>query len=111
MTAMIKERRASERVRANLPARWEGVLASRDGQVTDISLTGCFVMTQPDVQPKELVRLEIESETGRRLYLWGEVVYAVEEIGFALHFTGTEETEMRMLEALIEFVRARQEEE
>lgn len=111
MSSMIEERRASERVRANLPARWEGVLSSRDGQVTDLSQTGCFVVTKTDVQPKELIRLEIELETGRRLYLWGEVVYTVEEIGFALRFTGTEETELRMLDALIEFVRARQESE
>lgn len=111
MSSMIEERRASERVRANLPARWEGVLSSRDGQVTDLSQTGCFVVTRTDVQPKELIRLEIELETGRRLYLWGEVVYTIEEIGFALRFTGTEETELRMLDALIEFVRARQESE
>jgi hypothetical protein len=108
---MIEERRASERVRANLPAHWEGVLASREGQVTDLSQTGCFVVTKADVQAKELIRLEITMETGRRLYLWGEVVYTVEEIGFALRFTGTEQTEMRMLEALIEFVRAKQESE
>ena len=111
MSSMIEERRASERVWANLPARWEGVLSSRDGQVTDLSQTGCFVVTRTDVQPKELIRLEIELETGRRLYLWGEVVYTIEEIGFALRFTGTEETELRMLDALIEFVRARQESE
>ena len=111
MSTMIEERRANERVRANLPARWEGVLASREGQVTDLSQTGCFVVTKADVQPKELIRLEVEMETGRRLYLWGEVVYIVEEIGFALRFTGTEETELRMLAALIEFVRAQQENE
>lgn len=111
MSTMIEERRAYERVRANLPARWEGVLASRAGQVSDLSQTGCFVVTQTDVQPKELIRLEVEIETGRRLCLWGEVVYAVEEIGFALRFTGTDETELRMLEALIEFVRASREAE
>ena len=111
MSVMIDERRASGRVRANLRAQWEGVLASREGQVTDLSTTGCFVVTKADVQPKELIRLEVELETGRRLYLWGEVVYTVEEIGFALRFTGTEETELRMLGALIEFVRDKQESE
>lgn len=110
MTAMIEERRTSERVKANLPARWEGVLTSREGMVADLSTTGCFVVTRADVQPKELIRLEVETETGRRLYLWGEVVYQMEEIGFALRFTGTEETELRMLEALIEFIRSRDEE-
>jgi hypothetical protein len=111
MTAMIEERRASERVRANLPARWEGLLSSREGMVADLSANGCFVVTKADVQPKELIRLEVETETGRRLYLWGEVVYLMDEIGFALRFTGAEETELKMLEALIEFIRSQQEEE
>lgn len=110
MTAMIEERRASERVRANLPARWEGVLTSREGTVSDLSTNGCFVVTKAEVQPKELIRLEVETETGRRLYLWGEVVYAMDEIGFALRFTGTEETELKMLEALVDFIRSREEE-
>ncbi len=110
MSAMIEERRAHERVKANLPARWEGVLTSREGTVTDLSMAGCFVVTSADVQPKELIRLELTLETGRRLHLWGEVVYRMEEIGFALRFTGTEETELRMLEALIDFVRSSQEE-
>jgi PilZ domain len=111
MSAMTEERRAHERVRANLPARWEGVLTSRDGMVSDLSESGCFVVTKADVQPKELIGLEIELETGRRLFLWGEVVYHVEEIGFALRFTGAEETELRMLGALIDFIRSSQESE
>ena len=111
MSAMTEERRAHERVKTDLPARWEGVLTSRDGTVTDLSMAGCFVVTSADVQPKELIRLELTMETGRRLCLWGEVVYQMEEIGFALRFTGTEETELRMLEALIEFVRSQQEDE
>jgi hypothetical protein len=107
MAVVIEERRKSERVRADLPARWEGVLAAREGTVADLSRNGCFVLTRADVQPQELIRLEIETETGRRLYLWGEVVYRMEEIGFALRFTGTERAEQQMLEALIEFIRAR----
>lgn len=111
MTAMIEERRENERVKVELPARWEGVLEGRDGTVTDLSPTGCFILTAGDVKPKELVRLEIELETGRRILLWGEVVYRTQDIGFAVRFTGTEETEQKMLEVLIEYVRARAEAE
>lgn len=99
------ERRISERVQAKLEARWEGVLTSRTGTVVDVSSTGCFILTQDDVRPGELVRLEIILPTGRHIYLWGEVVYAVAEMGFALHFTGTEETERRMLELLLDYLR------
>lgn len=104
---MIEERRESERVRADIPVRWEGVLVSREGTAVDISTSGCFILTDEAVQPKELIRLEMQTPTGRQLCLWGEVVYTNEEMGFALRFTGVEETEMKMLELLIEYARGR----
>lgn len=100
------ERRENERVRADLEARWEGVLARRDGRVVDISASGCFILTADEVRVEELIRLEIQLPTGRRIYLWGEVVYRVEEMGFALRFTGSEETELQMLGVLIDYARA-----
>jgi hypothetical protein len=102
---MFEERRESERVRANLPARWEGAFSSSAGTVVDISTSGCFVLSDDSVQPRELIRLEVELPTGRRIYAWGEVVYRFEEVGFALRFTGVDATERRMLEAIIEFAR------
>ncbi|MGB8509910.1 MAG: PilZ domain-containing protein [Pyrinomonadaceae bacterium] len=99
------ERRISGRVQAKLDARWEGVLTSRTGTVVDVSSTGCFILTQDDVKPGELVRLEIILPTGRHIYLWGEVVYGIAEMGFAMRFTGTEETERQMLELLLEYLR------
>ena len=104
---MTEERRESERVRAALPARWEGVLAGSDGSVADLSQTGCFVVTGAEVRPHELIRLEIETESGRRLYLWGEVVYRIDEIGFALRFTDTGRAEQQTLASLIASVRGR----
>jgi hypothetical protein len=52
-----------------------------------------------------LIRLEITTPTGRRLYLWGEVVYRINEMGFALSFTGGDETEQRMLAACLDYLR------
>ena len=106
MSTTADERRHSERVRANLPARWEGVLESHDGTVVDLSITGCFILTPDAVQPKELVRLDIKLPTGDDLLLWGEVVYVAEEMGFALRFTGVDEAERKLLEALIDTLRA-----
>ncbi|MCA1593902.1 MAG: PilZ domain-containing protein [Acidobacteria bacterium] len=104
MKTTAGERRISERVQSKLEARWEGVLTSRTGTVVDVSTTGCFILTQDDVQPGELVRLEIKLQGEQRIYLWGEVVYRIEEMGFALRFTGTEESEQRMLERLLEYL-------
>ena len=102
-----RERREAERVRADLEAHWEGVLTRRDGRVVDISATGCFILTPDDVQPEELIRLEIRLPTGRWIYLWGEVVYKIEEMGFAVRFTGSDELELQMLGMLIDYARAK----
>lgn len=102
-----KERRESERVRADLEAHWEGVLTRRDGRVVDISSSGCFILTPDEVQPEELIRLEIRLPTGRWIYLWGEVVYKIEEMGFAVRFTGSDEMEVQMLGMLIDYARGK----
>lgn len=106
---MARERRKSERFRGNLAARWEGILASQRGTLVDISETGCFILTPDDVQQQELVRLEIEAPTGRAIYLWGEVVYKMPEMGFAVRFTGADPTEAEMLRLLLDYLRDRHE--
>ena len=102
---MAADRRQSERVYVRLNARWEGVLAQCEGHVVDLSATGCFVLTADRVKPKELIRVEIQLPTEGWLYLWGEVVYQIEEMGFAVRFTGVSETEQAMLDLLLEFMR------
>ena len=102
------ERRKAERVQTQLEASWEGAFSRRDGTIVDISSAGCFILTSDEVRPKELIRLEIQTPTGRRLYLWGEVVYQVHEMGFAVNFTGGDDTERRMLDMLVEYLREKE---
>ena len=101
----MAERRQAERVYVRLNARWEGVMAQCEGQIVDLSTTGCFVLTSDRVKPKELIRVEIQLPTEGWMYLWGEVVYRIEDMGFALHFTGVSDMEQAMLNLLIDFVR------
>ena len=101
----MAERRQAERVYVQLNARWEGVLAQCEGHIVDLSTTGCFVLTADRVKPKELIRVEIQLPTEGWMYLWGEVVYRIEDMGFALHFTGVSDMEQAMLNLLLEFVR------
>jgi hypothetical protein len=56
------------------------------------------------VTPKELIRVEIQLPTERWIYLWAEVVYQLSEIGFALRFTGSTETEQTMLNLLLDML-------
>jgi hypothetical protein len=99
------ERRGTDRVKVSLDAHWEGVLAQCSGTIVDLSVTGCFILTPDQVRPRELIRLEMATPTGGVIYLWGEVVYQVSEMGFALRFTGASDRETQMLELLLEYLR------
>jgi len=72
-------------------------MSQQEATITDLSKTGCFVLTGGDVEPKELVRLEIEVPEGEPLVLWAEVVDSAFEIGFAVRFTSmTDDDELRL---------------
>ena len=98
---MTDERRRSPRVKVNLQARWEGVLSQLEATITDLSKTGCFVLTGGNVEPKELVRLEIDAPEGEPFVLWAEVVDAANEIGFAVRFTSMNDDDETRLSRLI----------
>lgn len=100
----VSDRRDAERFQVKLNARWEGVHAQRKGTVVDISSTGCFLLTSDEVSPKELIRIEIQLPTERWIYLWAEVVYQISEMGFALRFTGSTETEQTMLNLMLDML-------
>ena len=102
---MSKELRTAERVQVDLRARWEANFDDREGSVADISTGGCFILTGGEVTPLELTRVAIELPTGGWIRLRGQIVYTVEEIGFAIRFAGAGDTEMGMLKNLIDYAR------
>ena len=97
----MQERRQAERVRLNLPARWQSLLTQGRGSVCDLSATGCFLLTAGEVKTSELVRLEIDFSS-HLVFAWGKVVYRVADMGFALRFLFSEENERRAVSNLIE---------
>lgn len=97
----MQERRAAERMRIDLHARWEALKTQGRGAVCDLSSLGCFVLASAEVKPGELVRLEV-SFPQEIASLWGQVIYAVAEIGFALRFTYPDDADRRSLGKLIE---------
>ena len=103
----MQERRAAERFRTDYPARWEALSTQGRGEVCDLSVLGCFVLTGADVKPGELIRLEINFPQETTL-VWGQVVYSVAEMGFALRFAFADEADFRSLRKLIESVQTPQ---
>ena len=86
---MEKERRSAPRARVKLAARWEGVLSRENATVTDLSRSGCFVLSGGKVEVKELVWLEIHLTDQQTVNFWAEVVDSASEIGFALKFNSS----------------------
>ena len=78
---MEHERRSAPRARVKLQARWEGALSRENATVTDISRSGCFVLTGGKVDMKELVWLEIHLTEQQVVNFWAEVVDQASEIG------------------------------
>lgn len=105
----MEEKRAAERVQLSLDARWEGLLAQCTGTVIDLSTTGCFILTSDLAAHDELIRLEVDLPTGGIVYLWGEIVYKISEMGFGVRFTNMREADRAMLELLIDYARGQQE--
>jgi PilZ domain len=99
---MEKERRSAPRVRVNLPARWEGVLHHERATITDLSRTGCFVLTGGKVEVKELIYLEIDLHQKEPLHLWAEVVDEASDIGFALRFNSCSVEDEKRLASFID---------
>jgi hypothetical protein len=99
---MTIERRQAPRLKVNLPARWEGVLTQQSATVTNLSETGCFVLSGGKVEARELIRLEIDLPDSGPVYFWSEVVDEAYEIGFGVKFTMGDEDDSKRLSTFIE---------
>src|ERR1044071_566981 len=99
---MEKDRRSAPRVRVKLAARWEGVTSRQNATVTDLSRTGCFVLSGGKVEVKELVWLEIQLTDQQTVVFWAEVVDEATEIGFALKFNSSSPEDEATLAAFLE---------
>ena len=105
----MEDKRNAARVEVSLDARWEGVLAQCAGTIIDLSKSGCFILTSDLAAHDELIRLEVELPTGRSVYLWGEIVYKISEMGFGVRFTGVSDADRAVLELLIDYARGKRE--
>lgn len=98
---MTKERRKAERVKVDLRAYWEGSITQLEGSIVDLSISGCFILSDDRVTVGELIRVEIQLPKHGPLYVWGEVIYQIPEMGFAVHFTGADDADLKRLGWLI----------
>jgi hypothetical protein len=99
---MGRERRRAERVRVNLDVIYEDQSRQQKGTISDISTTGCFILSPGEATPRQLITVIIQLPGDRTLNLTGHVVYNTPEIGFAIEFADLPANVLRFIEKLVE---------
>src|SRR5436853_2881285 len=98
---IMNERRKKSRIKINLQVSWEGAGAQLRGSIVDLSTSGCFILSDDQVRVGELIRITIHTVQYGHLYIWGEVVYQISEMGFAARFTGADEADINHLTLIV----------
>jgi PilZ domain len=80
------------------------VLFRNKANVTDLSRSGCFILTGGKVEVKELISLEIELPSKHWVHFWAEVVDEANEIGFAVKFNAGSDEDQQLLDEYIESI-------
>ena len=97
----MDERRKVDRAKVSLSVTWESALATLQGEITDLSVNGCFILADDKVSLGELIKLEIQQPKSGHLYLGGKVIYQMLEIGFGVLFTDGREEDFQRLRWLV----------
>ena len=79
-------------------------MSRENATVTDLSRSGCFVLSGGKVEVKELVWLEIQLAPEQAVNFWAEVVDQASEIGFALKFNSSSPEDEATLAKFLEGV-------
>src|SRR5262245_55566067 len=95
----MQERRAVPRFQVELNAQWETLKSQGRGSITDLSPSGCFVLTGGEFTVGELACLQIKAPE-QYATVWGEIINTTPEMGFAVQFVFAGD-DRRELEALL----------
>lgn len=99
------ERREIERFKTNIEIEWEGIAGRQNGTISDMSVTGCFILCSGEVEDGDRIKIFFPLTTGSKIPLRGEVANHVYEIGFAIRFLELTETQKDFLEVFVDTLR------
>jgi hypothetical protein len=100
-----RDRRKSERFSVQIDIEWEGLVGKKQGTISDLSISGCFILCSGEVEDGETIKIFFPLSDGRKIQLWGEVVNHVFEIGFAIRFIELSEAQEEFLEVFVDMLR------
>lgn len=96
-----KDRRRHERHAVRIDVDWENPLGKRAARISDVSFTGCFMLTSGEVDDGQIVKVLFPLSDGRRALFWGKIVNHVFDVGFALKFVAMTDIQQSLLKRLI----------
>jgi hypothetical protein len=83
-----KERRADRRYKVSFRVSLMREESPEvEGEVTDLSVGGCFVVSGVEVREGDLVNLRFDIPVHGDLTVWGNVVFWVRDTGFGVRFS------------------------
>ena len=105
----MDKRKDGERVKTALPCNW-GVSedSPRNGNITSLSPTGCFIQTKANATENQSVHVNCWLPSERWLALRGRIIYHLPKIGFGLNFLDLTGEQKTMIALLIEYHREEQ---
>jgi hypothetical protein len=102
MSTTTQNIRENTRVKTSLACTFGPSPATpRNGTVTSLSISGCFVKTKVWITKGQKMYLRLWLPEERWLRLQGEILYHLEEIGFGILFTDVGAEEENILRELI----------
>ena len=102
----MDNRKEGGRVKTALPCNW-GLSedSPRNGNITSLSHTGCFIQTTANAAEDQFVYVNCWLPSERWFALGGRVAYHLPKVGFGLNFTDLTAEQKQMLAFLIEYHR------
>ncbi len=104
-----RDRRENERYSVNINIEWEASDGRKTGTISDIGLSGCFILSSGEVQDSTTVKLFFPLSDGMKAQFMCEVVNHVFEIGFAVKYINLSETQWEFIENFVESVKGESE--
>jgi PilZ domain len=97
----MDERRKVDRVKVSLRVMCESAQATLQGEITDLSVHGCFILADDKVDTGESINLKISQPQSGHLLIRGKVIYQMPEIGFGVLFTSEEDEDRKRLRWIV----------
>ncbi len=96
-----QDRRAIKRQNVSIDVEWEGPYGRFPGVVSDLSESGCFVLSSGEVAAGDSIKLLLPLGGGMKVEVFGEVRNCVFEIGFALRFLNINDAQNNVINGLM----------